>query len=256
VQLADLQSDLATAVIEGIVPASSSLLTGGDNATQRFAIHSRHYATSLARSLVERFAATVWLTGSEFVTDAATGFVREHPPARPCIAEYGDGFPAYLASHTGTRLPYIGQFATVDWHLGRLSIAVNAAPLQTLADCEPARFADARLSLQPGTEYVTLDWSLDEVIGLYLAGDAPKQYELRHEPVWLELRGCRGELWLNRLTKGNYVFRQAVAGGATLGHAAEFAVTADADFEPGASLRGMLHECLVTGVTRAEAGES
>jgi hypothetical protein len=256
VQLADLQSDVATAVIEGTVPASSGLHTGGDNTTRRFAIHSRHYTTSLARSLVERFAATVWLTGSEFVTDAATGFCREHPPTRPCLAEYGDGFPAYLAACAGTRLPYLEQFATLDWHLGRLAIAVDAAPIQTLAGSDPARLADACVTLQPGTAYVALDWSLDEVVRFYLAGDAPNQYELRHEPVWLELRGCRGELWLNRLPKGDYVFRQAVADGATLGHAAEFAVRADADFEPGASMLAMLHECLVTGVTRAERGES
>jgi hypothetical protein len=255
-QLADLQSDVAAAVIEGTVPASSSLLTGGDNPTRRFAIHSRHYTTSLARSLVERFAATVWLTGSEFVTEAAAGFVREHPPSRPCIAEYGDGFPAYLASFAGTRLPYLGQFATVDWHLGRLAIAVDAAPLLTLSDGDPARLDDTRLTLQPGTAYVALDWSLDELIRFYLAGDAPNQYELRHEPVWLELRGCRGELWLNRLPKGDYVFRQAVADGATLGHAVEFAVRADEDFEPGAGLLAMLHECLVTEVAHAEGSES
>jgi hypothetical protein len=256
VQLADLQSDVATAVIEGTAPASSSLFTGGDNPTRRFAIHSRHYATSLVRSLVERFAATMWLAGSEFVTEAARGFVREHPPVRPCMAEYGEGFPAYLASYAGTRLPYLGQFATVDWHLGRLAIAVDAAPRPALADCDPVRLADACLTLQPGTAYVALDWSLDELIRFYLAGDAPNQYELRHEPVWLELRGCRGELWLKRLLKGDYVFRQAVADGATLGNAAEFAVRADEDFEPGNGMLAMLRECLVAEVTHAEGRES
>lgn len=252
-QLADLQSDVAVAVIEGSLPASSSLLSGGDHPMRRLAIHSRHYAASLVRSLVERFAATVWLTGSEFVRAAATAFVREHPPTRPCIAEYGDGFPAYLASCAGTRLPYLEQFATVDWHLGRLAIAVDAPPRPTLADCDPARLADACLTLQPGTAYVALDWSLDELARFYLAGEAPNQYELRHEPVWLELRGCRGELWLNRLPKGDYVFRQAVADGATLRHAAECAVRADEDFEPGAGMLAMLHECLVTGVAAPKA---
>lgn len=197
----------------------------------------------------------MWLAGSELVTQAAMSFVRAHPPTRPCIAEYGDAFPAYLASCVGTSLPYLGQFAMVDWHLGRLAIAVDAAPLQALADCDPARLADARLALQPGTEYVTLDWSLDELIRFYLAGDAPNQYELRNEPVWLELRGCRGELWLNRLTKADYVYRQAVAGGSTLGYAAELAAEDDEGFEPGRATLAMLHGGLVTGVTQAEGGQ-
>ena len=254
-RLADLQGDIATAVVEHTSPASASLLTGGDDPSRRFAIHSRHYAASLARSLVERFAATVWLAGSELVTQVAMGFVREHPPTRPCIAEYGEGFPSYLASCSGTTLPYLEQFATVDWHLGRLAVAVDAAPLQTLADCDPARLADSRLALQPGTAYVALDWSLDELVRFFLAGEAPHQYALRREPVWLELRGCRGELWWNRLTKGDYVFRQAVADGSTLERAAELAIAADEDFEPGRATLAMLHAGLVIGVTQAEGGE-
>jgi Putative DNA-binding domain len=257
VQLPDLQADIATAVVEGAIPKSASLLIGGDEPTRRFAIHSRHYSASLARSLVERFSATVWLAGSDFVREAAMGFVREHPPARPCIAEYGDGFPAYLASNGGTRLPYLAQFATVDWHLGRLAIAVDAPPLQTLADCDPARFADTRLTLQPGTEYVALDWSLDELIRFYLAGDAPNQYALRNEPVWLELRGCRGDLWLNRLTRSDYVFRLALADGSTLERAAELAVRADESFEPGRAVLAMLRAGLLTSVKpQAEGAES
>ena len=254
-QLADLQADMASAVVERAVPASASLLTGGDDPTQRFAIHGRHYTASLARSLVERFAATVWLVGSELVTQAAMGFVRQHPPTRPCIAEYGEEFPAYLASCGVTTLPYLGQFATLDWHLGRLAIAVDTAPLQTLANCDPARLADARLALQPGTEYLALDWSLDELARFFLAGEAPNQYTLRHEPVWLELRGCRGELWLNRLTKGEYAFRRAVAGGSTLECAAELAADADESFEPGGATLALLHAGLISEVM-VEGGDS
>jgi hypothetical protein len=52
-------------------------------------------------------------------------------------------------------------------------------------------------TLQPVIHYVALDWPLDELIRFHLSGDAPNQFALRHEPVWLELRACRGELWLN-----------------------------------------------------------
>jgi hypothetical protein len=256
VRLADLQRDVATAVVQHVSPASAGLLTGGDNPTRRFAIHSRHYSASLARSLVERFPATVWLAGSEFVTEAAMRFVREHPPTRPCIAEYGDGFPAYLASYAAPRLPYIEQFATVDWHLGRLALAVDSAPLQTLTNCDPQRVAAARLSLQAGIHYLALDWPLDDLIRFYLSGDAPNQFELRHEPVWLELRGCRGELWLNRLTKDDYAFRLAIAGGKTLGRAAELALRADQSFDPGRAVAAMLDAGLVDGITHAGGDES
>jgi hypothetical protein len=255
VQLADVQSDIAAAVVEGAVPASAALLTGGEDSRRRLAIHSRHYAASLARSLVERFAATAWLTGAGFVTEAARRFVREHPPTRPCLAEYGEAFPTYLAALAAARLPYIGQFALIDWHLGRLAIAVDAAPRLAL-DCDPARLSDAYLTLQPGTAYIALDWPLDELFQFYLSGSAPNRYELRRDAVWLELRGSRGELWFTRLTKGDYQFRRAVADGIAIGHAAESALRVDDSVDPGRALLAMLHAGLVTGLTNAEGGES
>jgi hypothetical protein len=102
---------------------------------------------------------------------------------------------------------------------------------------------------------VALDWSLDELVGFFLAGEAPNQYVLRHEPVWLELRGSRGELWLNRLRKGDYVFRQAVANGSSLGCAVELAISADECFEPGRATLAMLHAGLVTEVMQSQGGE-
>jgi hypothetical protein len=144
----------------------------------------------------------------------------------------------------------------LDWHLGRLAIAVDAAPLHTVTECDPVRLADAHLSLQPGAEYVALDWPLDELIQFYLSGTAPHQYELRNEAVRLELRGSRGELWFTRLTKGDYEFRRAIANGVSLGHAAELAIRVDESVDPGHALLSMLHAGLVTGLTHADGGES
>jgi hypothetical protein len=45
-----------------------------------------------------------------------------------------------------------------------------------------------------------LEWSLDELIGVYLAESAPEQFALRQEDVWLEILGLRGTLSMNRLT--------------------------------------------------------
>jgi hypothetical protein len=43
-------------------------------------------------ALVEKFPATGWLVGSRFVSLAARSYVLEHPPRKPCIAEYGEDF--------------------------------------------------------------------------------------------------------------------------------------------------------------------
>lgn len=187
--LADIQAGIRDAVITGNAAAVAPALLGGAHPEHRLAIHQRHYRASLTRALVERFPATVWLVGSELVTHAATSFIREHPPSRPCVAEYGDRFPRYLGAHLAAGpLPYLVQFAELEWHLGRLALATDESP---------------------NVRYVHLDWALDELIGFYLTDAAPDEYALRREDVWLEIRGLRGELHMNRLTGEEFVRRVA-----------------------------------------------
>jgi hypothetical protein len=185
--LVDVQAGIREAVVNGSDAAVVPVLLGGTRPEHRLAIHRRHYAASLTRALLERFPATVWLVGSEFVTHAATAFIREHPPSRPCIAEYGDEFPRYLGVHpAAASLPYVAQFAELEWHLGRLALATEESA---------------------NVQYMHLDWALDELIGFYLTDAAPDEYALRREDVWLEIRGLRGELQLNRLTGEEFARR-------------------------------------------------
>jgi hypothetical protein len=167
---------LASALVTGAPDSCADLLTGSDVPMQRFAVHTRHVHASLTRAIVERFPATVWLTGSALVHAAAAAFVRGHPPTRPCMAEYGETFPAFLGTWPAAAdLPYLAQFATVDWHLGRLALATDDPPV-----------------------ILRLDWSLDELMMFFLSDRAPDAYVLRAETIWLVLRGARGELSLER----------------------------------------------------------
>ena len=187
--LADVQAGIRDALVDGNSAAVAPVLLGGSRPAQRLAIHQRHYVASLTRALVERFPAMVWLVGSELVTHAATAFIREHPPSRPCVAEYGDEFPRYLGAHPAAEsLPYLAQFAELEWHLGRLALAIEESANE---------------------QYMHLGWTLDELIGFYLTDTAPDEYALRQEDVWLEIRGLRGELQMNRLTGEEFARRVA-----------------------------------------------
>jgi hypothetical protein len=190
--LADIQAAIRDALVVGDRRAIAPLLSGGAHPEHRLAIHERHYAASLTRALLERFPATVWLVGSELVTDAARSFIREQPPSKPCITEYGDSFPQQLGRHpAAASLPYLSQFAELEWHLGRLALATDESP---------------------NVQYLHVDWSLDELISVYLSDTAPDQFPLRNEDVWLEIRGLRGAIEMRRLTQDEFSQR---AGGAS-----------------------------------------
>ncbi|HEY7189033.1 MAG TPA: DNA-binding domain-containing protein [Vicinamibacterales bacterium] len=245
-RIADLQSDITSAMLTAGDLAGASMI-GGVAPARRFAIHSRHYAASVTRAIVERFTATVWLVGSAPIVRAAAAFVREHPPMRPCMAEYGDAFPAFLGSRRDDGLPaYVGQFAAIDWHLGRVAIAADAPAITSLTHYAPARIADARLTLQDGVAYMHVNWPLDELMSFYLSGRAPDAYTLAAESVFLEIRGSRGDLRMQRLAHGEFVFRSALSRGSTLGEAASAAADLDATFNPMDAVPRLLGEALVT----------
>jgi putative DNA-binding protein len=244
-RIADLQSDITAAML-GARDLAGAPIVGGANPTRRFAVHSRHYTASVSRAIVERFAATVWLVGSAPIVRAATAFVREHPPTRPCMAEYGELFPSFLESRRDDGLPaYVGQFAAIDWHLGRVAIAVDAPAIASLAHDDLARIVDARMTLQDGVAYLHANWPLDELMSFYLSGRAPDAYTLRAESVFLEIRGSRGELRMQRLAHGEFVFRSGLSRGSTLGEAAS-AAAVDAAFNPTDAVPRVLGEALVT----------
>ena len=208
------------------------------DAAQRLAIHLRHYRTSLVTAVMGRFPATGWLVGTPLLEEAAAHFVREHPPSAPCIGEYGQRFPGFLAAWPGAeRVTYLRAFADLDWHLGRLALAVDL-PVVTrddLAAVEVDALGDAVLTLQPGMYYAHADWPIDELMTLYLSDAAPAQFALADTRVWIEVRGARGSFRFSRLTAAEFSFRVGIAEGLSLGDAAQRAWDIDPAFDPGSA---------------------
>jgi hypothetical protein len=249
--VAEIQAAMREALLTGRTSALAGCLRGGVDPEKRLAIHQRHYRASLITSLLDRFPATVWLVGSEFVGTAADAFVSHVPPSRPCIAEYGEDFPAFLADRPGAdTLPYLGQFAALEWHLARVSLAVDLPPVtpSDLHAVGPHELTDARFDLQPGLHYIRLDWALDELVGLYLTDRSPESFALTPGPVFLEVHGSRGELHMTRLGPAAYAFRSTLATGGMLAAAVAAAATIDTAFDPGQALVEMLGRNLITMV--------
>ena len=245
--LAELQSDVAQALVAGAaLPASR--FVGGANPLRRLAIHQRHFDASLTAALVQKFPACAWLASPELVAAAARAFVHAYPPRRPCIAEYGRDFPAFLAAFDGTAAwPALRSFAELEWAVGQASIAVDRPSLTwaALAGFGAERLADARLVLQPDLAYFASRWRVDEVMRAYLHGDA--RCAPSADETFVEIRGARGELSLTRLDRATYTFRASLTN-ATIGEAAEGALELDRDFDAGTALRALVAAELVVAV--------
>ena len=256
--LAELQSQMRRAIAGGGGDGVASLLAGARHPAKRLAIHRRHYETSLVNALLQKFPATAWLIGTPLLADAARSFARSHPPAAPCIAEYGQDFPAFLsARREAFALPYLEDFGELEWHIGQVSVAIEEPPLTiaTLSSHDAAELPDLRLDLQPGVRYLAPDWPVDELMRVFLSRSAPDSFTLHRERVWLELRGARGAFDFVRLEPAEFSFRRAVADGASVAIAADVALHVNAAFDITAVFSRMFSERLVTAVAASDSSE-
>jgi hypothetical protein len=257
--LADVQLRLRDTMLGGSADPVLPLLSGGRMAATRLAIHQRHYQTSLVDALLGKFPACAWLLGTHVVSDAARAFVRCHPPTAPCIAEYGELFPQFLASHAEAQLlPWVYSLAILEWDLGHVAIAVDASPIgrEALAAIDVERLPEAQLTLQPGARYLELDWPVDELMKLFLSDSEPERFHTEPELVCIELRGARGTFHITRFGRATFTFRSSLAEGSSVGAAAEEALDVNPEFDVGGALVALIAENLAVAVNLPREGAS
>lgn len=250
--LVDLQDAFARAMTAGEAARFDVELVGGTVPRNRLGIHLRHYAASLTAALLEKFPACVWLLGSDCMRNAARAYARLYPPRQPCVAEYGRDFPRFLAGHgRAAALPYVESFAALEWAVGRASIATDRPPCSwaELAAVGADRLVDSTLALQPGLHYCESAWRVDELMTTYLRGAAPERFVLDEAQTFIEIRGARGAVSLERLDGAQFAFRTALARGRSIGDAASAALAHDSAFDPGEALQSLAHAGLVTGLS-------
>lgn len=253
-RLVEVQQHLRNALVKGDAWPAALELSGGARALGRLRIHQRHYEASLVAVVMGRFPATGWLTGTPWLERAARDFVHLEPPSTPCIAEYGAAFPAFLAGCDGAaRMPYLYDFATLEWHLGSIALAIEESAIDTsaLAIAGAAALDDATVRLQGGLYYASSDWPVDQLIQLHLGSEEPASFEMSEAPVWMQVRGVRGALRFSRLAAGDFGFRLALQRQVSLGLAAAQALMIDPAFDPGRALIALVDERLLCGLDMA-----
>lgn len=253
--LAEIQTRLRDALVSGSNSDALSSFAGGSAAAPRWRIHQRHYEASLVAALLAKFPATQWLAGTEFMTEAATRFVRQQPPSAPCIAEYGYEFPDFLAVNPSTqKMPYLRSFSQLELHVGRVSIDIDLkpVPITSLAAIDSNSIPALRFGFQPGIRYFRADWPLDELLKHYLADDAPDRLVLTPGDIFLEIRGARGEFQFSRLSPDEFAFRQMLCSGETVGLAAESALDVNPQFDIGAGFGRLFALNAITSIISAQ----
>jgi len=133
---------------------------GGLQPEARLQIYRNHAILTLTEALKATFSVVCRLVDERFFCYAAHEYIGETLPSRPCLAEYGESFPDFLASFPACReLVYLADVARLEWAINLALHAERAIPCDRSILCT----CDRALTLHPSVQLVASQWPIERI---------------------------------------------------------------------------------------------
>ncbi len=217
----------------------------------RLRLYGNHVMTSLGEALGATFPVVRRLVGPDFFAGMTRVFISRHPPASPCLFEYGEELPGFIANYApAASLPYLPDVARLEWAMnhayhGEVEPALDAGSLTALP---PERLAAIRFRLQPGCRVVRSEWPIDAIWRANQSDGDGGGVVLGAGARTLLLWRQGDDAVFRRLDPAVAAFVAALADGAPLAGAAEQAIALAPEFDLAAALQLLLGQGLVCGL--------
>jgi hypothetical protein len=248
--LAETQARFARALLAPRVADVDGMIAGdGVAPAARLAIYRHHHVTSLTVALQTTFPVVHRLVGDGFFRYVAHEFISVHPPARPCLFEYGEALARFLETFPACReLPYLADVARLEWAVNRAVHADDAVPLDlgALRSLDPGDLDGLTLRFEPSVALLASPWPVD---AMWRANqpdaDPDAVVDATTGPVALEVRRIDDDVVIRRLDPAHHAFRRALMDGDGLAAAAA-AAAKDTSFDLGRALRALFDDNVFT----------
>ena len=224
----------------------------------RLGIYRHHVATSLTELLQSIYPVVCRLLDPRFFGYAADRFISAHPPAGPCLFEYGAGLADFLANFAPCRkLAWLPDVARLEWAMHRAYFADDATTLdpRALATIPADDLADVCLRLDPSLSVLASPFAIDDIWRANQPGMPETVVAAHTGAVTLEVRRHRDDVVVRRVDGADGALRSALHAGTTLAEAAEHALAANPAFDLVVGVQELFRDDLVvafTHVTRKE----
>lgn len=251
--LSALQAGFSRAIVAGDPRAAApALRADGLDPAARLRIHAHHYMVTLTGALAANYPVAARLVGARCFAGLAREFVQLAPPSSPCLFEYGRGFAGYLAAvPTLMALPYLPDVARLEWALNQARHAADGPRLraEALAPLQDDGLSAAVLTLHPSVRLVASAYPVDRIWranqpdadpdGAIALDDGGRRLLVHRD-------GDDDVAWCP-LVAGDFAFVSALAEGLPLGKAWTRAAAADAQFDGGRALSGLIAAGVLAG---------
>ncbi|MEE9300841.1 MAG: DNA-binding domain-containing protein [Alphaproteobacteria bacterium] len=165
-ELRDVQHAIAEAILAGpgapIHPSLREVL----RRRERINIHRNHFYTTLTEALQATYPVVCRLVGERFFRQAAKRYIADHPPAGPCLFEYGGSFSEFLARYEpASALVYLPDVARLEWALNEALHAPDSPTLDlaAVARLSPDALGDLFIELHPACRLVASPFPIDRI---------------------------------------------------------------------------------------------
>ncbi len=252
--LRELQTLFKASLLAGEEEAVIQQIEGdGLDPRARLAVYRHHILTTLTAVLESAYPVVCRLVDRRFFAYAADAFIKRHPPAGPCLAEYGATFPDFLAAFPACDgHPYLPDVARLEWAIHRASQSPQTEPLDhaRLRSVDPADMPRLTFAMDPSLSLVASPWPVDRIWSAHQDGGEPAEpVELGAGGVYLEVRAAGESVTLHTLEAATYAFRDALARGLTLGQAASLALESHPFFDLTEGIHELLEQSLFNNFT-------
>ena len=247
------QKEFAAALLqETAAPAGLTTARGAPD-PRRFAVYRNNVMAGLTRALEQRFPVTVRLVGEEFFRGMAERFIAGSRPRSPLLAEYGDDFPDFIEGfEAAATVPYLADVARLEAAWSNAYHAAEAAPIDpgAVAGIAAEALPTARLTRHPAAALVGSAYPVGSIWAAHQSEVVEPVVRSGPESVLIVRPGA--EVTVHVLPQRDAPFAAAVLEGAALGEAAERALAAEAGFDFGAALVGLVGLGAFSGVVAGE----
>ena len=261
----ELQAQFRDDLLGGDRPPRASLVAeiveDGLAADARLAVYRHHVRSTLTDALKATYPVVTRLVDEQFFGYMADRYVSAHPPAGPCLFEFGESFADFVGTFEAARhLVYLADVARLEWAMNRALHAEETSPIDpaALAAVPPAAVASTVLHCEPSLTLLASPWPIDRIWRANQPGaespgpespgpDSP--VDLAAGDVRLEVRRAGDDVGFRTLDSTTHAFRAAIAGGRPLGEAADAALALDPGFDLGAALHALLDDGVIVALT-------
>jgi Putative DNA-binding domain len=245
--LRELQTKLKLFIAEGDARACTDDIVGLPAvAIDRLGIFRNNSLVTHTSVLAAVFPVVRRLVDPRFFAYLAHEFLRHNPPAHPCLSEYGDAFPGFVASFQPLqRMAYLADVAHLEWAISRVATApaLECMSLNEFASRtrDPAL---ARVRLDSRVRFIASKYPIDLIWQMNQPGGDVDAVDLQVREFHFEVRAGRTEL-LRRVKKTDWIFRSSIAAGDALGVATEATLRLEQSFDLAGAIARLFSDGLV-----------